>query len=157
EGQRAEQDGVDGGENSAVGADAECESENDGKREGWKAADEAEGGFEIGDCGFDEVDAVDVAQLLFDLFAATEGECGLAAGFFGRHARSDIFDGELVDVKVEFGVELRVGARGSGFGRSPEHGRSYSAVCRICVTAADSRRQLDSSACNCLRPLAESL
>ena len=44
---RAEDDGVNGGEDSAVGADAEGESEDDGERERRRVAQEAQGGVEV--------------------------------------------------------------------------------------------------------------
>ena len=52
-GERAENDGVDGGEDSAVGSDTEGEGENDGGGKRGRAAKEAQGGAEIEAEGFE--------------------------------------------------------------------------------------------------------
>jgi len=56
------------GEDSAVGADTQRKGENHGGGECGRFANEAEGGFEIGDSGVEESDAVDVADFFLDFF-----------------------------------------------------------------------------------------
>ena len=72
--QGTQDDGVDGGEDRAVGADAEREGEDDGERERRRFAQEAQCGFEIEDECFGDGGDVDFADGLPDLFAATEFE-----------------------------------------------------------------------------------
>ena len=115
-GERAEDDGVDGGEDGAVGADAEGEGEDDGGGEGGRAAEKAEGRTQIEAQGFEEGRGVDFAELLADLLAAAEFEEGAAACFLRGEALGDAGLGELVDVvgdlAVEFGIAGSAAAEG---------------------------------------------
>ncbi len=102
---------------------AESEGKDHSGGESGRFANEAEGGFEIGDGGVEEADAVDVAHFFLEFFLAAKLEDGAAAGFLGGHACGDIFFGELVDMEAEFGVHLRVGSALLKNGFPPGHGK----------------------------------
>ena len=96
------------GEDGGVGANAERESEDSNGGEGGFVAKEASGETEIFCEGFNGGESALVADGLFSLFQATEGEEGLTAGFFGRHAASKVVVNVELEVEREFGVEVAV-------------------------------------------------
>jgi hypothetical protein len=102
--ERAQDNGVDGGEDSGVGADPEGEGEDDGGGEAGSFAEKAKGGTSIGARGFEQSGDVDLAELLGDLLAAAEVDTGLTVGLVRRHARGFVLTGESVDVERDFAV-----------------------------------------------------
>ena len=106
--ERAEQEGVDDGEDDDVGADAEGEDEDRDGGEAGVATKGAEGVAEVLKKDVEPGEAAGFALMFFCLLDAAETDEGAAAGFFGGHAVADVFfDGEI-DVALEFGVEVGV-------------------------------------------------
>ena len=103
---RAQDDGVDGGEDGGVGADAERKREDDSYGEPRCLAQKAKGGAGVEAGGFEERGSVNFAKLLGDLLAAAEVDPGFAAGFFGREAPGFIVAGEGVDVEGNLAMEI---------------------------------------------------
>ena len=106
--ERAQQDGVDDGEDNDVGADAESEDEDGDGGEAGVAAEGAEGVAEILKKDVEPGEAAGFALLLLCLLDAAEADEGAATGFFGRHAVADIFFDCEIDVTLEFGFEVGV-------------------------------------------------
>jgi len=106
--ERAQQDGVDDGEDDDVGADAESEDENGDGGEAGVAAEGAEGVAEVLEEDVEPGEAAGFALVFFCLLDSAETDEGAAAGLFGGYSVAYVFfDGE-VDVALEFGVQVGV-------------------------------------------------
>jgi hypothetical protein len=81
--ERAQDDRINGGEDSGVGADAQGERKDDCSGEAGGFAQKTEGGAGIRARGFEKHGDVDFAELLGDLLAAAEVDARLAASLIG--------------------------------------------------------------------------
>ena len=108
EGQRAQKDGVDEGEDGGVGSDAEGERENGGDGEAGGFAELPEAEADVAADLFEHWDTSLGAITFFDLGDTAEAAQGCGAGLSWGHAVPAIVcDGEL-DVCTEFFVEVGV-------------------------------------------------
>jgi len=107
--QGTQDDGIDGGEDRAVGSDAQGKRENDGQRERRRFAQEAQSGAEVEEERVGECRGVDFADGLSDLFGAAEFKESMAVRPVRRFALIDVRAGELVDVVSHLAVDGIVG------------------------------------------------
>ena len=105
--QGAKKDVVDEAKNGGIGADAKSESERRDQSEGRGFAKDAESVAEVLKESFEKGEGALIADALFGLFEAAEGEKGLTAGFAGRETAAEIVVDVELEVRGEFGVQLR--------------------------------------------------
>jgi hypothetical protein len=106
--ERTEEDGIDDREDGGVGADAESESEDGDNCKGRRFFQEAEGETGVVKEGFYDGEGLLFADALFGLFEAAEFEEGLAAGFLGPEALTEMVVDVELQVVRKFGVEVAV-------------------------------------------------
>ena len=108
--QRTQHDGVNGGEHRGVGADAEREREDDGKREARRLEEKTHSGAEMESKRFAERGEMHFPHLLPYLLAAAEvNECA-PARFLGTHAASNVGGNHAFNVIGDLAID------GIGFG-----------------------------------------
>ena len=106
DGDGAEHDAVDDGEDGGVGADAEGEGEDDDGGEERGFADAAEGEAEILHEMVEPADGPDFARVFHDAGDVAEFSHGGVAGFFGGHAAGDVVLRFDFDVILDVGFEI---------------------------------------------------
>jgi hypothetical protein len=101
-GQRAEQDGIDDGEDGGVSANAESESQDGDGGEAGIFAERAEGETKILSSDLEKRESAAGAVGFLGGFDAAKFQEGLAAGFGGRQAGAEV----VVDMELEVGFDF---------------------------------------------------
>jgi hypothetical protein len=104
--QRAKKNVVDEAEDGSVGADAQSQSEGRDQSESGRFSEDTAGVAKVLGESFEEREGALVADGFLGLLEATELKKGLAAGFVGRKAATNVVVDVELEVRGEFGVEF---------------------------------------------------
>jgi len=106
--ERAEENGVDNGEDGGVGANAESEGHDGDGGKGRRFSEKTEGEAGVVEEAFYEWKGLLFTHELFGLCEAAEFKDCDAVGFVGRHAGAEAVVDVEFEVRLKFGVEVSV-------------------------------------------------
>ena len=156
--ERLQEDRAHRAEHRGVGADAEAEDQHRGGAEAGRAPEAADAGPEVVPPRLEPAGAAAVAVRFLDRLDAAEALARGPSRVLGREPGGDEIAFRELEVRGDFGVELRVHLPAAAEGKEPVNGAAgaHALASRKRATSAVARSQLATATRSCSAPVSVS-